>query len=232
MQKNQSIKEQALGHRNRLKQRFLNHKESLFDYETLELLLFYALPRKDVKPLAKHLIEHFGSLKKVLHAPVSELNKINGLSEHSIILIKMSAYLSQKTLEHDIKETPVVKNWSQILDYCFLKLANATHEQIYAMYLNSKNFIIKEEIVAEGSLNYAMADLRLIMHKCLNLGAASILIAHNHPSGEIEPSKDDIKITTELFKIAKALNIYLYDHLIIGKSGIYSFRDSGLISED
>lgn len=226
------IKQLTLGHRNRLKQRFLDHKESLLDYEILELLLFYAVPRKDVKPLAKYLVNYFGGLKKVLHAPISELNKISGLSKHIIILLKMSVYLSQKTLEYDIKEKPVAKNWNQILDYCFLKLANSTHEQIYAVYLNTKNFIIKEEIVAEGSINYAITDLRMIMHKCLNLGAAAILLAHNHPSGEIEPSKEDIKITNDLFKIAKALNIYLYDHLIVGKKGVYSFRENGLIKEN
>lgn len=221
-----------LGHRDRLKERFIKHKDSLQEYELLELLLFYALPRKDVKPLAKELLNKFGNLKGVLNASENDLLAIKGLSKHSLVLIQLAFTLTQKVLEYEIQKQPIVKSWKQLLDHCFLKLADCKYEKVYLIYLNTKNFIIKDEIISEGSLTSASADVRKLMQKCLNLGASSVLIAHNHPSGLSNPSKEDILMTKELFKVGKSLNVYLYDHLIVSKGGIYSFRENNLINDN
>lgn len=221
-----------LGHRDRLKERFIKHKDSLQEYELLELLLFYALPRKDVKPLAKELLNKFGNLKNVLIASEEDLLEVKGLSKHSLVLIQLSFALTQQILKYDLQKNPIVKSWKQLLDHCFLKLADSKYEKVYVIYLNTKNFIIKDEILSEGSLTSSSADVRKLMQKCLNLGASSVLISHNHPSGLSNPSKEDIMMTKELFKIGKLLNVYLYDHLIVSKSGIYSFREHNLIDDN
>lgn len=163
-----------LGHRDRLKERFIKHKDSLQEYELLELLLFYALPRKDVKPLAKELLNKFGNLKGVLNASENDLLAIKGLSKHSLVLIQLAFTLTQKVLEYEIQKQPIVKSWKQLLDHCFLKLADCKYEKVYLIYLNTKNFIIKDEIISEGSLTSASADVRKLMQKCLNLGASSV----------------------------------------------------------
>lgn len=218
-----------IGHRSRLKQKFINFEEALYDYEILELLLYYAIPRKNVQPLAKFLIHHFGSLKQVLSASFTELQQILGLTPHSITLLKLSFSLSKKILKREVINNSVVNNWNQLLDYCFLKLSNNIYEQFYILYINSKNIIIKEELLLEGSLTNVTVDVRKIVHRSLSLGATTIVIAHNHPGGSLQPSKQDIEATKNLLNVAKSLNIFLYDHLIISKQGIYSFRQHNLI---
>ncbi|MGV3278113.1 RadC family protein [Rickettsiales bacterium LUAb2] len=218
-----------LGHRNRLKNKFLQNDNTLLDYELLELLLFYAIPRKDVKPLAKILLNHFGSIQKVLTASPDELNQILKNNNNNInILFKLAHKLCKEILKKELINKPVIANWQQLTNYCFTNLAYYKEEKVHIIYLNSKNCIIKDEIISNGSINYAAIDIRKVIERSLGLGAASIILAHNHPSGDYKPSKEDISLTKQLFEIAKHLNILLFDHLIISSSGIYSFREHNL----
>lgn len=222
------------GHRQRLKEKFLSHPESFEDYELLELLLCYSVPRKDVKLTAKQLLKQFGSLCSLFNnvsvspQPPRELTEL-GLSLHTFTLLKLVPRLYKHILHKEIQRKPVVKSWAHMLDYCYVHLAPLKSERLMVVYLNAKNYMIKEELLAEGSIASVNFDASLILRHCVEYGAAAIILAHNHPSGDYIPSKADITATKKIQKQAAALSIYLYDHLIVGQSGVYSFRENSLI---
>lgn len=217
---NKNCNNQNVGHRTRIKQKFVVNEDNFLDYELLELLLCYSIPRRDVKTLAKDLIKYFGSFKAVVTAPFDNLIDFKGLGYNSAVLLKLSFKISQELLKKDLENQPIVNNWQQLTNYCFTKMAFNKNEQIYVIYLNSKNFIIKDEVISNGSIDYANFDVRKIIEQSLKVGAVSIILAHNH---HYEPSQQDIKMTKELYKIAKPLNIFLYDHLIVSKKGVFLF---------
>lgn len=219
------------GHRDRLRQRFTDGGENaLADYELLELLLFTAIPRKDVKPIAKDLIAQFGTIHKMFAAKTSDLCTVKGVSENTATFIKSVHALHTRGMSNDLMEKPILNNWDRLLDYCHATMAEDDIEKFYVLYLNRKNILIHKEVHASGTVDAANIYIREIMKKAMNLGATSLIVIHNHPSGDPTPSGDDITVTNLLVEAGKPLGIDFHDHLIISRSGHMSFRNLGLIS--
>lgn len=218
------------GHRARLRERFLKGGEAaVADYELLEMLLFAAHPRGDVKPLAKKLLARFGSLAGVLHAPVHELASMNGMGDAAIASLKAVEEASARLLRNKAQKGPVISSWTALLDYCTVRMANQKVEQFRILFLNQKNELIADEVQQTGTINHTPVYPREVVKRALELGAVSIILAHNHPSGDPTPSQADIDITRQIIEATKPLNINVHDHLVIGKHGHYSFKSHGVI---
>ena len=219
-----------LGHRERLRDKLLSHGgKILADYELLELILMMALPRCDVKPLAKTLLNRFGSFAGVMNASPEELMQIKGIKETTATVIKTIPAACERLLKQEVSNTSVLNSFDKIKDYCYLKLAHKTNERFHILFLNLKYQLIAAEEHQHGTINHTPVYPREILARALALNASAVILVHNHPSGDPKPSEADIKLTDELSKILKISDITVYDHLIIGKSGIYSFRQNGLM---
>lgn len=218
------------GHRNRLQQKMLERGIGAFeDYEFLELILTRAIPRRDVKPLAKELIKHFGSVPAVLYALPEDLMKFPYIKESVVCLFKIIVSASQRLTHYDLKKAPILNNWEKLEDYCLLMLSAETIEHFYILYLDTRNKLITIEEHQRGTLTHAPVYPREILKRALNLNAKAIVLVHNHPSGNPEPSRADIRLTQTLSDIVAPLEISIHDHLIIGKEHqVYSFRKHGL----
>ncbi|MEE8573917.1 MAG: DNA repair protein RadC [Thermodesulfobacteriota bacterium] len=214
------------GHRKRLRDKFIaSGLASLHDYEAVELLLTYALPRRDVKPLAKALINRFKGLRGIFDAHPEELQGVNGISEQTVALIKLVKELNSAYLEEKIKGTDVVSKPEDVIDYLSHTLSGEKIEKFMALYLNSKNEVMGIETLHEVTLNQTAVYPRTVLEQAFKHNARSIIFVHNHPSGDATPSKKDIKLTNDLEKAAKSVDILVHDHLIIGKNRHYSIRD-------
>jgi DNA repair protein RadC len=218
------------GHRDRLRQRFLTSGHgSVADYELLEMLLFSAIPRRDVKPLAKQLIATFGGLSGVLGAPAAELEKIKGLSENSAALLKVVHALAQRMLKEDIAQKPILASWQKVIDYCTVAMAEEKREQFRVLFLNRKNQLIADEVQQTGTVDHAPVYPREIVKRALELGATAMVLVHNHPSGDPTPSDSDIAMTEEIIRAAAVLDVMVHDHIIISRNGHSSFKSLGLL---
>jgi DNA repair protein RadC len=218
------------GHRSRLRARFLKGgAEALADYELLEMLLFAAHPRGDVKPLAKKLLAHFGSFAAVIQAPATEYAKVEGAGESVTATLKVAEAVAARLLREEAKRTPVISSWTALLDYCKLSMAHEQIEQFRILFLNNKNAMIADEVQQTGTINHTPVYPREVLKRALELGASSLILAHNHPSGDPTPSAADIDITKQIVSAGAALGISIHDHLIIGKFGHYSFKSHGLL---
>jgi DNA repair protein RadC len=218
------------GHRARLRQRFLDSgSAALADYELLELILFAAKPRGDVKPLAKRLLKTFGSFGGVIRAHPQQLSELDGVGDAVIASLKVIEAGCQHLLQEEVASRPVINSWTALLDYCQLVLAHETIEQFRVLFLNSKNKLIADEIQQTGTVNHTPVYPREVMRRALELGASALILVHNHPSGDPTPSKADIDMTRMLSEAARLLNIAIHDHLIIAKGSHYSFKGSMLL---
>jgi len=219
-----------LGHRDRLKARFERAGiAGLQDYEILEIILFYALPRKDVKPLAKELMKRFGSLKGVLDAGHEALKDIPGIGRHTAVLFSIvrdlgSLYLRQRAEEHE-----QISSTKELIDYCLSSMGGLKDEHFAVIYLNARNRIIKVETIQEGIVNQAVVYPRKVLEKALKHKASAIILVHNHPSGHVRPSDADIRLTRVLQDAARVMDIVLHDHLIVGENRFFSFREEGIL---
>lgn len=219
------------GHRKRLRERFRRAGFKGFqDYEAIELLLSYAIPRKDVKPLAKNLIKRFGSLRGVLDAEFDELRSVEGLSERSATFINVLKECGTLYLREGIVRTSKkISSTSGLLDYCRSAMSGLKDEQFRAVFLNSQNEVIEDEVINEGTVNQSVVYPRKVMERALHYSATAMIFVHNHPGGSCRPSREDKALTTELVSVAKGLGIRVHDHLIICRSGYFSFLESGLL---
>ncbi len=218
------------GHRARLRTRFLQGgTTAIADHELLELLLFYAIPQKDTKPLAKQLIQQFGSISGVFSADGAALTEIGGLKEHSIVLLKAIKTAAERMSQKAVMNMPVLSNWQQLLSYCHVAMAHVQVEQLRLLFLDKKNKLIADEIQQEGTIDHTPAYPREIIKRALNLGATALIMVHNHPSGDPTPSRADIDMTNAIRDAAKAVGIVLHDHIIIAKSDHVSFKGQGLL---
>jgi DNA repair protein RadC len=218
------------GHRKRLRERFLQSSgEAVADYELLEMILFPAKPMGDVKPLAKSLITHFGSFGKVLQANVAELSKVEEINDAAIAAIKVTKAAAERLLREEVADRPIIKSWTQLLDYCKLHIGSLMHEEFHVLFLNHKLELIADERQQKGTVNHTPVYPREVVKRALEIGASSLILVHNHPSGDITPSKSDIDVTKEITQAAAALGIEVHDHVIIGAKKHFSFKAKGLI---
>jgi len=218
------------GHRKRLRERFLNNgAQALHDYELIELLLFGAKPRGDVKPLAKRLIDTYGSFADVVSADHSTLALEEGLGDAAICALKIAQASAEKLLQEQVMNKPVLSSWQMLLDYCRASMAYHGVEQFRVLYLNRKNILIADELQQRGTIDHTPVYPREVIKRALKLDASALIMVHNHPSGDPTPSHADIEMTKCIRTIAKPLGIELHDHVIVGRKGCYSFKSTGLI---
>ncbi len=230
VQKEDTPKDYTKGHRERLRARFRKAGlDGVQDYELLELLLFRSIPRKDVKPLAKQLIDKFGGFAQVIAAPISHLTEIKGISENVAYDLKLVQTAAIKLTQHRVMNKPIITSWSDLLSYCRAAMADEKTELFRIIFLDTKNIVIADEVQQRGTVDHTPVYPREVVKRALELGASSIIIVHNHPSGDPTPSRADIEMTLQIKKAANALNIKLHDHLIIGKNSETSFKSLDLI---
>jgi DNA repair protein RadC len=220
----------ASGHRERLRARFLKGGASAMpDYELLELTLFAAIPRRDTKPLAKALLKRFGSFAEVIAAPRERLLEIPGVGESVANQLKIVEAAAQRLAKTKVMGRPALSSWAALLDYCTAAMARSETEEFRVLFLDRKNHLIADEVQNRGTVDHTPVYPREIVKRALELGASSIILVHNHPSGDPTPSKTDIAMTREISGAAKALSIAVHDHLVIGRGGHASFKSLGLL---
>lgn len=228
--KHEDIQTGPEGHRDRLRGRFIRSGSGAFeDYELLELALFAAIPRKDVKPLAKQLLVRFGGLAGVMGADITDLKAVKGISDNAAVFLKTIHALTQRMLLNEIKHKPVLSSWQKLIDYCTVAMAHEQREQFRVLFLDRKNQLIADEVKQTGTVDHVPVYPREIVKRALELGATAMILVHNHPSGDPTPSDGDISMTQELIKAARALDVMIHDHVIIGKNGFSSFKSLGIL---
>ncbi len=217
------------GHRGRVRARVIKAGiEALPDYELLELLLFYSIERIDTKPLAKRLLERFGTLGDVFAAESAQLREFE-IDERTLVLFRALREAGRRLAERRVKDMPVLTNWQQLIDYCHTALAHEKTEQFRILFLDRKNVLIADEVQQRGTIDHTPVYPREVIKRALALNAAALILVHNHPSGDPKPSRDDIEMTREIKTAAEALGIAIHDHLVIGRKGHASFRSLGLL---
>lgn len=225
-----SDKPHYIGHRKRLRARFLKTgSESLHDYELIELLLFGAIPRGDVKPLAKRLITTFGSFAEVISADARTLALEDGLGEAAVCALKIAQAGAIRLAQEQVMNKPVLSSWQMLLDYCRASMAYHGVEQFRLLYLNRKNVLIADELQQRGTIDHTPVYPREVIKRALELEASALIMVHNHPSGDTTPSPADIDMTKRIKSIARPLSIEIHDHVIVSRKGYYSFKSTGLL---
>lgn len=224
----------ASGHRARLRQRLLEGGDgaldgALGDHEVIELLLMQAVPRRDMKPLARTLIDRFGSLAGVLTADARTLAGHPGMGEATVAALKVVALAARRLARQRVREAPVIGSWQALIDYLTIDMAHLTRERVRVLYLNARNMLILDEHVGDGSIDEAAIHPREVIRRALDLGATALILAHNHPSGNAQPSRADIDITNRIAEAGRLLGITVHDHVVIGREGAVSLRAKGLI---
>ena len=218
-----------LGHRERLRERVANGGfAALHDYEALELYLFRSFPRGDVKPLAKRLLTRFGSLAEVLSAPIEDLRTVGGIGETTALDLKLVHELSQRMGLEPLRRRTVISSWSALLSYVRIALAHEPREQFRVLFLDRKNQLIADEVMNEGTVDHAPVYPREIVRRSLELSASSVILVHNHPSGDPTPSQADIEMTRQVVEAGRPLRVTVHDHLVVGREGVASFKALGL----
>ena len=218
------------GHRKRLRERFLTSGLRGFaDYEVLELLLTFAIPRKDTKPLAKELLKVFGSLKGVLEAQAGELARVRGLGPVGAYFFPIFKETMGRYLEANMKQRDVLASPKAVAAFARASLESAPHEVFQVIYLNAKNQVLGTERLSEGTIDRAVVFPRRVIEGALRAKACSMVFVHNHPSGDPTPSSEDKALTRELASAVRALDMEVHDHLVIGRGRYVSFRDEGLL---
>jgi DNA repair protein RadC len=218
------------GHRERLRERFREAgADALSDYELLELLLFRVQPRRDVKPLAKALLEKFGSFAEVIAASEVRLAEVKGLGGASVTELKIVQAAASRLLRGAVKRRPILSSWSTVLDYCRTLQAFADREQFRVLFLDKRNQLIADELQQIGTVDHTPVYPREVVKRALELSATAIILVHNHPSGDPTPSRADIQMTQQIIAVASPLGISIHDHIIVGKDGHASLKGLKLI---
>lgn len=231
------------GHRQRLRQRALTAgMVALADYELLELFLFRSIPQKDVKPVAKALLDRFGSIEAVLtaslediagvkaacHNPRTGKSERRGTGQEGALDLKLMHEAVQRIAKAKISQRPVISSWNALLGYVRDKFAADKRESFHALFLDTRNRLIRDETLNRGTIDHAPAYPREIATRALELGAAAVILVHNHPSGDPTPSRADIDMTRQIVDACRPLKIAVHDHLVVGREGVASFKALGL----
>jgi DNA repair protein RadC len=218
------------GHRARLRKRLLEGSDdALGDHEVIEYLLMTAIPRQDVKPLARMLLQRFGSLGAVFNADPRALMAPPGIKETAAAALRIAGVSARRLARSTVQEQPVLSSWQALLDYLHIDMAHLTHERVRVLYLNTQNRLILDDKVADGDIDEAAIHPRKVIHKAMDIGAAALILVHNHPSGSPEPSRADIQITQKIIEAGRLLGVAVHDHVIIGRQGHVSLKAKGLI---
>ena len=220
----------AAGHRARLRKRLLaGGVEALGDHEIVEFLLMGAIPRKDVKPIARTLLARFGSLAGVLNADPKALANHPGMGETSAAALAIVAVAARRLARQAVREQPVLGSWQALIDYLTIDMAHLTVERVRVLYLDVRNRLILDHLVGDGSIDEAAIHPREVIRKALDLGATALILVHNHPSGSPQPSRADIQITQRIAEAGRLLGVAVHDHVIVGREGHVSLKAKGLI---
>ncbi|MGI9423495.1 MAG: RadC family protein [Hyphomicrobiaceae bacterium] len=213
------------GHRQRLRDRFRKGgADALPDYELLELVLFRAIQRRDTKDLAKRLIAKFGTFAEVINAPESLLRETKDVGEAVVAELKLVRAAALRLMQGEVRATPVLSSWSQVLEYCRAAMAFESREQFRILFLDKKNQLIADEVQSEGTVDHTPVYIREVVKRALELSASALLLVHNHPSGDPSPSRADIEMTRHIVDAAKPLGVTVHDHIIVGRAGHASFK--------
>lgn len=219
-----------VGHRERLRTRFLEGgDEALADYELIELILFRAIPRRDVKPLAKALLKKFGSFAEVVAAPRARLKEVDGISENVALEFKVIEASARRFARGVVQKRRSLGSWSEVIDYCRTIMAFEDHEEFRVLFLDKKNGLIADEAQGSGTVDHTPVYPREVVKRALELAASAVILVHNHPSGDPSPSSQDVKMTLDIIAIAAPLGIAVHDHIIVGRQGHASLRGLKLI---
>ena len=218
------------GHRERLRQRLLSGgAEALADYELLEYLLFAAIRQGDTKPLAKALIAHFGSFAAVMNADPSALTQVKGMGQASAASIYAVALAARRMARGAVQEQPILGSWQALLDYLAIDMSHLKHERVRVLYLDTRNRLILDHLAAEGSVDEAAIHPREVIRRAFDIGATALILVHNHPSGDPEPSRADIAVTNRIAEAGRLLGVTVHDHVIVGRGTHVSLRAKGLV---
>ncbi len=221
-----------LGHRARLRDRFLNGGgKSMADYELLELLLTYAIPRRDVKPIAKGIVRKFGSLAGAAKASVPQLVEVNGVKENTAVLLKVIQEAARRFSWAELSATdaPIISNWDAMIDYCRTEMSHLDIEEFRIIFLDVKFRVIGEEVMQRGTINQVAIHPREVLKMAMEKKASALILVHNHPSGDVKPSRADVEITKQIKQALEAINILLLDHIIISKYDYASLKSLQVI---
>ena len=218
------------GHRERLRNRFREAgAEALADYELVELLLFRAIPRRDVKPLAKAVIARFGSFAEAISAPPERLAEIDGMSLNAATELKIVEAAAQRLAKGKIKRRTPMGSWGEVVDYCRAAMAFSDKEEFRILFLDKKNGLIADEVQGVGTVDHTPVYPREVVKRALELSASAVILVHNHPSGDPTPSQQDVKLTLDIIGMAKPLGVMIHDHIIVARQGHASLKGLGLI---
>lgn len=218
------------GHRERLRKRLIEGGgDALLDHELIEYILGLAIPRRDTKPIAKRLIREFGSVGALLSADAEAICRNGGVGEGAAAALKMVQATALRLLRDQVREAPVLSSWQALLDYLRADMAHMATERVRILHLNTKNMLIRDEVMTEGSIDQAAVSVREVIRRAIDLGSAAIILVHNHPSGDPAPSRADISLTRTIVEAGRPLGIAVHDHIIIGLNGHSSMRSQGLI---
>jgi DNA repair protein RadC len=220
----------AEGHRVRMRQRLLKAgPDALADHEMLEMILFIALPRRDTKPIARELLARFRTFGGVLGAPQMELRAIEGVGEAGVAALKLVQAAALRMMRQDLTTQPIFSTWDRLTDYLTASMGYERTEQFRVLFLDGRNKLIADEVQGTGTINHAPAYPREVVRRCLELHATAVILAHNHPSGEPAPSREDVALTTEIAKAAAVMGIAVHDHIVVGRGKWLSFRAEKLL---
>jgi DNA repair protein RadC len=219
-----------LGHRERLRERFHSSgPDALSDYELLEMVLFTAKSRGDVKPLAKTLLKKFGSFAEVMHAPEARLREVDGVGDRTVTELKLIAAAASRIAKGQLQARTLLSSWNDVIEYCRTTMAFADKEQFRILFLDKRNQLIADEVQQTGTVDHTPVYPREVIKRALELSATAILLVHNHPSGDPTPSQADIQMTKAIIDIAGPLGIAVHDHIIVGKNGHASLKGMKLM---
>jgi len=219
----------VVGHRDRLRERFRRGVDTLPDYELLELVLFQSIPQVDVKPLAKDLLERFGSFSEVCHASIADLMTVTGIGQTTATNLQVIRAAALRMQKDAVMDRPILSSWNALLDYVRSRMQFQRTEDVRVLYLDRKNRLIADILVAQGTIDRAPVYPREILKRVLSLEASALILVHNHPSGDPTPSHADIEMTKEIVKLCDALDTVVHDHLVVGREQVVSFKRLGLM---
>lgn len=213
------------GHRDRLRARFLKAgADGIANYELLELILFRAIPRRDVKPIARDLLNRFGSAAEALTASPKRLREVKGMSASAIIEFQIVAAAAQELIKGGIVKGPLLESWSAVVDYCRARMAFVEREEFRVLFLDKRNVLKTDEVMGTGTVDQAPVYPREVIKRALEVNATALILVHNHPSGDPSPSQADIAMTKQIVMLAKPMGVEVHDHLIVGRHGYASLR--------